>query len=64
MLGGFISIEHSLKGPNLASVTACAAGTHAIGEASKTIMIGGADRMLVVGAESAICPLVLVDLQR
>jgi 3-oxoacyl-[acyl-carrier-protein] synthase II len=56
MLGGFISIEHSLKGPNLASVTACAAGTHAIAEASKTIMIGGADRMLVVGAESAICP--------
>jgi len=55
MLGGFISIEHSLKGPNLSSVTACAAGTHAISEAAKTIMIGGADKMLVVGAESAIC---------
>jgi len=56
MLGGFVSIEHSLKGPNLASVTACAAGTHAISEAAKTIILGGADRMLAVGAEAAICP--------
>ena len=56
MLGGFITIEENLKGPNLSCVTACAAGTHAISEATKTIMLGGADRMLVVGAESAICP--------
>lgn len=56
MLSGFVSIEYNLKGPNLASVTACAAGTHAIIEAYKTIILGGADRMLVVGAESAICP--------
>ena len=55
MLGGFVSIEHSLRGPNLSSVTACAAGTHAIGEAVKSIMIGTADKMLVVGAEAAIC---------
>ena len=55
MLGGFISIAHGLKGPNLSCVTACAAGTHAIAEATKTIMLDGADRMLVVGAESAIC---------
>jgi len=55
MLGGFVSIYQDLKGPNLSSVTACAAGTHAIGEAAKTIMVGGADRMLVVGAESAVC---------
>jgi len=54
MLGGFISIEHGVKGPNLSSVTACAAGTHAIGEAVKTMVLGGADKMLVVGAESAI----------
>ena len=54
MLGGFVSIEHKTKGPNLSSVTACAAGTHAINEAAKTIMIGGADKMLVVTAESAI----------
>ena len=55
MLGGFVSIEHNLKGPNLSSVTACAAGTHAVSEATKTIILGGADKMLVVGAESAIC---------
>ncbi len=55
MLGGFVSIYHNLKGPNLSSVTACAAGTHAINEAAKTIITGGADRMLVIGAESAIC---------
>ncbi len=56
MLGGFISIYQGIKGPNLSSVTACAAGTHAIGEAAKSIMVGTADKMLVVGAESAICP--------
>ena len=55
MLGGFISIEHGLQGPNLSSVTACAAGTHAISEAAKTIMLNGADQMLVVGAEAAVC---------
>ena len=54
MLGGFVSIAHGVKGPNLSSVTACAAGTHAISEACKTIMCDGADKMLVVAAESAI----------
>ena len=54
MLGGFVSIAHGTKGPNLSSVTACAAGTHAISEAVKTIICGGADKMLVVSAESAI----------
>ncbi len=54
MLGGFASIAHGLKGPNLSSVTACAAGTHAVSEAAKTIMLGGADRMLVLGAEATI----------
>ena len=55
MLGGFITIQHNLKGPNISAVTACAAGTHAISDAYKTIALGGADKMLVVGAESAIC---------
>ncbi|MCP4971448.1 MAG: beta-ketoacyl-ACP synthase II [Arcobacter sp.] len=55
MLGGFISIEHGLKGPSLSHVTACAASTHALADAAKTIMLNGADRILVVGAESAIC---------
>ena len=54
MLGGFVSIEHGTKGPNLSSVTACAAGTHAISEACKTIICNGAEKMLVVAAESAI----------
>jgi len=54
MLGGFVTIEHGLRGPNLAAVTACAAGTHAISEAAKTIICNGAERMLVVTAESAI----------
>jgi 3-oxoacyl-[acyl-carrier-protein] synthase II len=55
MLGGFISIDHGIKGPNLSCVTACAAGTHAIAEATKTIILDGAEQMLVIGAESAIC---------
>lgn len=54
MLGGFVSIAHGTKGPNISSVTACAAGTHAISDACKTIMTGGADKMLVVAAEAAI----------
>lgn len=54
MLGGFVSIEHGTQGPNLSSVTACAAGTHAISEAAKTIMCNGAEQMLVVSAECAV----------
>ncbi len=57
MLGGVISIKFGLKGPNLASVTACAASTHAICEAAKCIMVGESSKMLVVGAESTICPI-------
>ncbi len=56
MLGGIISIEHGLKGPNLSCVTACAASTHAIAEGFKTIATGSAKKMLVVGAESTVCP--------
>ncbi len=55
MLGGFISIEHGLKGPSLSHVTACAASTHALADAVKTIVTNGADRILVIGAESAVC---------
>ena len=55
MLGGIVSINHGLKGPNLSSVTACAASTHAISQAVKCIMIGQATNMLVIGAESTIC---------
>ncbi|RDU61605.1 beta-ketoacyl-ACP synthase [Helicobacter sp. MIT 14-3879] len=55
MLSGFISIQHKIKGANLSSVTACAAGTHAIIEAAKTIMLGSMDKMLAVAGESTIC---------
>lgn len=55
MLGGIVSINHKLQGPNLSSVTACAAGTHALSQGAKCIMLGQADKMLVVGAESTIC---------
>ena len=55
MLSGFISIEHNLKGPSLSHVTACAASTHALNDGVKTIATGAADRILIVGAESAIC---------
>ena len=55
MLGGFVSIDFKLKGPNLSDVTACAASTHAISNATKTILLGQAEKMLVVGAEAAIC---------
>lgn len=55
MLGGIVSINHGLKGPNLSSVTACAAGTHAISQGAKCIMLGQAEKMLVVGAEATIC---------
>ncbi len=55
MLGGMSAIKHELKGPNLACVTACTASTHAIAEAYKTMVVGGADKMLVIGAESVIC---------
>lgn len=57
LASGQVSIRHQLKGPNLAGVTACAAGTHAIGEAVRLIQTGDADVMLAGGAEAAVCPL-------
>lgn len=56
MLGGFVSIYYKLKGPNLSSVTACAASAHAIMDAARVIMIGEAKKMLAVGSEAAVCP--------
>jgi 3-oxoacyl-[acyl-carrier-protein] synthase II len=57
MASGLISIYHSLKGPNLSIQTACAAGTHAIGEAYHMIREGIADIMVTGGVESTITPL-------
>jgi 3-oxoacyl-[acyl-carrier-protein] synthase II len=57
ILPGLISINHGMKGPNFAVVTACASGTHCIGESLALIRNGKADVMLAGGAEGAICEL-------
>lgn len=57
MAPGLISIYHGTKGPNFAVQTACAAGTHAVGEAFHMIQRGMADIMVTGGVESTITPL-------
>jgi beta-ketoacyl-acyl-carrier-protein synthase II len=57
MAAGMISINTGAKGPNLCVVTACATGTHCIGEAFKTIARGAAKAILAGGAEASITPL-------
>ncbi|MCQ2532853.1 MAG: beta-ketoacyl-ACP synthase II, partial [Saccharofermentans sp.] len=56
MASANISIKYHMMGKNLDIVTACASGTHSIGEAFKTIKYGDADVMLAGGAEAAVCP--------
>ena len=57
LLSGHISIKYNLKGPNSSPVTACATGTHAIGDSFTLIKNDKADLMVCGGAEAAICPL-------
>ncbi len=57
LLSGHISIRYNLKGPNSSPVTACATGTHAIGDSFTIIKNNKADLMVCGGAEAAICPL-------
>lgn len=57
MGAGQISILLGAKGPNLSLTTACAAGTHAVGEAYRTISYGDCDMAITGGSESTICPL-------
>lgn len=57
LASGHISIKFSLMGPNHSVVTACASGTHAIGDAARIIRCGEADVMLAGGAEAAVCRL-------
>jgi 3-oxoacyl-[acyl-carrier-protein] synthase II len=59
MAAGQVSIQFGLKGPNFCTVSACASGAHAIGEALRLIRAGDADIMVAGGSESTITPMAL-----
>ena len=57
MVSGNLSIMYGITGPNLSLVSACATGTHSIGDAARMIKHGYVDCMIAGGAEMATCPL-------
>lgn len=57
MVSGHVSITYGFQGPNLATVTACTTGLHAIGLAARLIESGDADVMIAGGAEATVSPL-------
>ncbi len=57
MSAGQVSILNGAKGPNLSVTTACAAGTHAVGEAFRSISRGDCDAAFTGGSEAVVCPL-------
>lgn len=59
LAGGQISIKCGAKGPNIAPVSACATGTHSIGDAYRMIQRGDADAVISGGTEATICPLAM-----
>lgn len=61
---GLIAMRHGWKGPNICITTACAAGTHAVGEAARFIRDGSADVVLAGGAEAAITPIAMAAFAR
>ncbi len=64
MAPGYVAIDLKLKGPNFALVTACAAGTNALGEAAEIIRRGDAVAMVAGGTEAAICPIAVAGFER
>ena len=59
MTAGYLSIMYGLKGPNLASVSACTTANHSIGESARSISYGDADVMIAGGSEAAVATLTI-----